>query len=158
MTNYILETVRISCLVNNLTIKGTHISKQGITIITLFCNVDTMALATLLSYIERQAGEYHRGTVRYDGDETDVMYLREDVKKTRLTSQIDEMLERLRPEASVSEQRAFPFGDLNATVRLFDEAILVHFPVGTDRGIVVSLEPEVARDLNAFIEGCLKRV
>lgn len=89
---------------------------------------------------------------------TDVLYLRDDIRETRLTSQIDRMLGRLRPEASSREERSFPFGELNATVRLFDEAILLHFPVGNDRGIVVSLEPETACDLNTFIGECEKRI
>lgn len=112
----------------------------------------------LIDYLEQRAGDYHRGTVRYEGNDTDVLYLREDVKETRLISQIDRMLGRLRPEASPKEERSFPFGELNATVRLFDEAILLHFPVGNDRGIVVSLEPETARDLHTFVGECEKRI
>ncbi|AEN07770.1 hypothetical protein Halar_0533 (plasmid) [halophilic archaeon DL31] len=115
---------------------------------------DNMAEHTLIDYLERKAGEYHRGTVRYDGNETDILHLREDVREERLTSQIDRMLSRLRPESSPKEERSFPFGDLNATVRLFQEAIILHFPRGNNRGIVVSLEPETARDLNTFIGEC----
>lgn len=117
-----------------------------------------MSTDRLIDYLERRASEYHRGTVRYDGNGTDVLYLREDIQETRLSSQIDRMLRRLRPETSSKEERAFPFGDLHATVRIFDEAILLHFPTGQDRGIVVSLEPETARDLNTFIGECEKRI
>lgn len=122
------------------------------------CDGSGMVEKALIDYLEQRAGEHHRGTVRYDGDDTDVLYLRDDIRETRLTSQIDRMLGRLRPEASSKEERSFPFGELNATVRLFDEAILLHFPVGNDRGIVVSLEPETARDLNTFIGECEKRI
>lgn len=117
-----------------------------------------MSADSLLTYLERQANTYHRGTVRYDGNSTDTLYLRDDIKETRLSSQIDRMLRRLRPESSSKEESSFPFGDLHATVRLFDEAILLHFPTGKDRGIVVSLEPETARDLNTFIGECQKRI
>lgn len=117
-----------------------------------------MSADRLIDYLERRASDYHRGTVRYDGDGTDVLYLREDIRESRLSSQIDRMLRRLRPEASPKEEPAFPFGDLHATVRLFDEAILLHFPTGTDRGIVVSLEPETARDLKTFIGECQTRI
>lgn len=117
-----------------------------------------MAADPLIDYLERRAGEYHRGTVRYDGNDTDVLHLRDDLRETRLTSEIDRMLDRLRPEATAEEVRSFPFGDLNTTVRLFDEALILHFPVGQDRGIVVSLEPETARDLNTFIGECQQRI
>ncbi|WP_336022822.1 hypothetical protein [Halobellus salinisoli] len=117
-----------------------------------------MTEGALIDYLERKAGEYHRGTVRYDGNDTDVLHLRDDVKETRLTSQIDRMLKRIRPESSPQEERSFPFGELNATVRLFQEAIIIHFPRGNDRGILVSLEPETARDLSTFIGECEKLI
>lgn len=117
-----------------------------------------MEAASLLEYLEERAGEYHRGTVRYDGEDTSVLYLREDLKERRLMSEIDRMLGRLRPEATPKEERSFPFGELRATVRLFEGAILLHFPTGNDRGIVVSLEPETARDLKTFIGECERRI
>lgn len=117
-----------------------------------------MSADSLVTFLEQRANEFHRGTVRYDGDNTDTLHLRDDIKEARLSSQIDRMLRRLRPEASSKEERSFPFGDLHATVRLFDEAILLHFPTGKDRGIVVSLEPETARELNTFIGECQKRI
>lgn len=117
-----------------------------------------MAADPLIEYLERRADDYHRGTVQYDGDNTDVLHLRADLRETRLLSEIDRMLSRLRPEATAAEERSFPFGDLHTTVRLFDDAIILHFPTGSDRGIVVALEPETARDLNTFIGECQKRI
>lgn len=117
-----------------------------------------MSVESLIEYLNRRASGYHRATVRYEGDNTDIIYLRDDVRETRLSSQIDRMLRRLRPEASPKEENAFPLGDLHATVRRFDEAIILHFPTGTDRGVVVSLDPDTARDLNTFLGECAKRI
>jgi hypothetical protein len=117
-----------------------------------------MPAAELLAYLDDRAGDYHRGTVRYNAEETKILYLRDDLKKSRLSSEVDRMLRRLRPEATSKEKQAFPFGDLHATARLFDEAIILHFPTGTNRGVVVSLEPETARQLNTFIGECQKRL
>lgn len=125
---------------------------------TSACNTGGVTADPLIDYLERRAGEYHRGTVRYDGEETDVLHLRDDLRETRLRSEIDRMLGRLRPEATAKEERSFPFGDLHTTVRLFDEALILHFPIGPDRGIVVALEPETARDLNTFIGECQQRI
>lgn len=97
-------------------------------------------MTTLLSYLDEKVDEDHRRTVRYDRNTTDIAYLREDIREERLDSQIDRMLKRLRPESSPDEERAFPFGDLHATVRVFDEALIMHFPTGSDRGVVVALE------------------
>lgn len=117
-----------------------------------------MAEESLISYLGTRASEYHRRTVQYDENDTDVLHLREDLEQQRLTSQIDRMLRRLRPESTPAEERSFPFGELNATVRLFDEAIILHFPRRKDQGVVVSLEPEAARDLNTFIGECERRL
>jgi hypothetical protein len=117
-----------------------------------------MGLDLLLTYLDEKANKYHRGTVRYDGDNTDVAYLRDDIREERLDSQIDRMLRRVRPEASAKEERSFPFGDFHCTARVFDEALVLHFPTGKDRGIVVTLEPETARDMNTFIGECESRI
>lgn len=111
-----------------------------------------------VEFLQRRAGDHLRGVARYDGNETDVEYLREDIKEHRLTSQVDRMLRRLRPESDPDEERAFPFGDLYVTLRRFDEAIVLHFPIGSDRGIVVALEPKVSRDSNTFTDECFERI
>lgn len=112
----------------------------------------------LVRFLQHKAREYHRGTVQYDGSDIDILYLRDDIREERLLSQIDRMLKRIRPEATSTGERSFPFGDMHATVRIFDEAIILHFPTGTDTGTVVSLAPETARDLNTFIGECMRRI
>lgn len=119
---------------------------------------ETMPTAELVEYLEDRAGEYLRGVARYRRDSTDVLYLREDIRRNRLRSQIDRMLKRVEPEATAAEERAFPFGDLYVTVRRFEEAIVMHFPTGNRRGVLVALEPDTARDLNTFTTECLDRL
>lgn len=75
-----------------------------------------------------------------------------------MISPVDRMVRRLRPESSPSEEAVFPFGDLYATLRNFDETIIVHFPLGSDRGLVVSMEPEATTQLDTFVSGCLDRL
>lgn len=117
-----------------------------------------MAPSRLVEYLEDRAGEYHRGTVSYTGDSQEVLHLRDDIEGYRLEREIAGMIDRLRSEAAREETDAFPFGDLHATVRTFDDATILHFPTGEDRGIVVSLEPGTARDLNTFIGECERRL
>ena len=112
----------------------------------------------LVEYAQRRASDYLRGIVRYDRSSNDTLYLRNDVRAERLQSQIDRMLVRLEPEATSAEERAFPFGDLYVTVRRFEEAIIMHFPTGQRRGVVVSLDPGATRDLNTFTTECLQQI
>lgn len=112
----------------------------------------------LVNYLEDRAGEYHQGTIRYTRDDFDILHLREDVRETYLTSRIARILRRVRPESSIDETRSFQFGELTATVRLFEEVIIIHFPRGNERGVVVSLEPETASNLSTFVSECINRI
>lgn len=82
-----------------------------------------MESVDLVRFLQQKAREYHRGTVRYDGSDIDVLYPRDDLREERLLSQIDRMLKRLRPEATSTEERSFPFGDMHATVRIFSSIL-----------------------------------
>ena len=117
-----------------------------------------MGANALAEYVQQRTGDYFRGVVKYDEHTFDVVYLRDDVREERLRNQIDRMLDRLQPEATAAEEQAFPFGDLHVTVRRFDEAIIMHFPTGNKRGVVVSFEPEATRDLNRFTTECLEHI
>lgn len=67
------------------------------------------------------------------------------------------MIDRLRRESRAGERHSFPFGEVNGIVRSFDEAMVMHFPSTQSRGTVVTLDPDVARQLNTFIGACLER-
>lgn len=111
----------------------------------------------LTTYLKQEAGEYLRGVVSYEDDEYDIQYIRDDLRTRRLKSEVDKMIDRLQQELRPAERRAFPFGDVNSTVRSFEEAMVLHFPKTQGRGTVVTLDPEVARQLNTFIGSCLER-
>lgn len=117
-----------------------------------------MANPDLIAFLEDRAGDMHRGTARYDGESPDVLYLRDDLREQQIQSEIDRVLNRVRPEATSKEEQSFPFGGLYATVRVFEEATVLHFPTGSDRGIVVSLEPDSGQELNTFVGQCLQQI
>lgn len=117
-----------------------------------------MSVRNLVEYLNERAGKYHRGTVRYEKDAIEILHLRDDIKERRLESDIKMMLERLRPESKEAEEQAFRFGELRATMRSFEQAIILHFPLGDSRGVVVSLEPEVGRNFNDFLRECLQQL
>jgi hypothetical protein len=113
-----------------------------------------MGNGNLVDYLHDRAGQSLRGILEYEETDTDTLYLRDDLRETRLQSQIDRMLKRLRPESARAEEAAFPFGDLHVTVRCFDEAIILHFPTGRDEGVVIAVEPNVAMGLTTFAKEC----
>lgn len=117
-----------------------------------------MSTSELIEYLEDRVGEDLRGVVRYSDHTNDVKYLREDIREERLRSQIDRMLDRIQPESSSREERSFPFGDLYVTMRRFEEAVVLHFPTGSNRGVVVTFEPKIASNFAAFTDACYDRI
>lgn len=119
--------------------------------------MDRDNVAELTPYLKQTAGDYLRGVVHYHGEEYDVRFIRDDLRTQRLKSDVDKMIDRLRRESRSGERQSFPFGELNGTVRSFEDAMVMHFPSTQERGTVVTLDPEIARQLNTFIGSCLER-
>lgn len=117
-----------------------------------------MGTGNLTEYLIDRVGESLRGVVEYDGNDTDTLHLRDDIQETRMQSQIDRMLNRLQPESTRAEEAAFPFGDLHVTVRCFENAIILHFPTGQKKGVVVAVEPTVATGLTTFVRECSRQI
>jgi len=117
-----------------------------------------MAVKEVMDYLHRRAGDDLRGIVLYDDEAMRVIHLRNDIRKHRLKNQVEAMLDRIRPESQAAEEAAFPFGDLFVTVRRFEHAIIMHFPLKAGEGVVVALEPETAQSLNTFTSDILDRL
>ena len=84
--------------------------------------------AQLKPYLKDRAGEYLRGIAVYTSEDYTLRYIRDDLRTHRVESEIETMIDRLRQESLVREQRSFPFGGLQGIVRSFDEAMVMHFP------------------------------
>jgi transcription initiation factor IIE alpha subunit len=112
----------------------------------------------LTDFLKERVGEYLRGVGFYDADEYEVLYVRQDLRRESLKEDIDRMMDRLRQETRPKENRAFPFGELDGTVRSFEEAVVMHFPLPQEHGAVVTLDPEAARQLNDFMRECVQRL
>ncbi|MFC4553582.1 MULTISPECIES: hypothetical protein [Halorussus] len=112
----------------------------------------------LISYLKSETGELLRGVITYDSDEYEIHYIRDDIRTQHLKNDVNKIIKRLRRESRPSEHRSFPFGELNGIVRSFENAMVMHFPDTQGRGTVVTLEPEVARQLNTFLGNCLQRM
>jgi hypothetical protein len=113
-----------------------------------------MGIESLHDYLQDRVDDRYRGMVKYDSSGIRIEYLRDDLQEQRLQSQFERMIERLSPEATQREQNAFPLGELHATLRYFDEALVLHLPTSQHGGLVVSLEPDVARQFNSFVNDC----
>lgn len=113
---------------------------------------------SLVSYLRRQAGDYLRGVVIYTTDDYDVLYLRDDLHVQQFNEKTERMCNHLKQETRTREQRALPFDGFHGTIRFFEEAMVMHYPHTQERGTVITLEPEVGRNLTSFMHECEKRI
>jgi len=111
----------------------------------------------LVRFLEREAGKHLRGALVYDEDGYEMLFLRDDIRRVRLRSEVDEIVGLLRDSSKGVEEGTFPFGDFHGSVRCFEEATFLHFPLD-DGGVAVSLDPGAARDLNTFAGACLEHI
>lgn len=108
----------------------------------------------LADYLTRRANDAFRGLAYYEGDTVDVVHTREDLGDAEMRERAGAIHRAVRPrsEASALDELGAPY----ATVQMRDKAVILHFPVTADSGYLVGLEPDVARDLSAFVSDCIR--
>lgn len=109
----------------------------------------------LAEVLRERTGEYLRGVGLYDADGYEILYVRPNLRRETLELEVERMVSHLRRESRVREQQAFPFGELDGTVRLFEDAVVLHFPLPQEHGAIVTLDTEAARQLHEFMRDCL---
>lgn len=111
----------------------------------------------LASFLRDRLGENLRAVGRYREGDDEWVYLREDLAP----AYSPELLERFADEArtvhscldAVSQADA-PLGAAQASLHAFDGALLAHFLLAEETGVLVSFEPEVGGRLQSFVERC----
>ena len=112
----------------------------------------------LVTFMKDVAGEHLRGVLAYDENGFDVVYIREDIMQNRSgdASLADDLP--VIHDLAMAEERlpaeVSSFGRYHATVRVFEQAVLVQLVVGESRGFGISLDPAAARQLSNFVQRC----
>lgn len=121
--------------------------------------VDTGSDAFVRFVLDR-AGDAVRSVVRYDAEDSEVLFLREDVAEGSSALGIETVIAALRREGEQAERQehVFAHGELNCIVRAFDGGLEMHFPYGDSAGVAVALEPAAATHLYGFVDDCLEHV
>lgn len=85
----------------------------------------------------RVVGFHEDGAWRID-------YMRDDLQGTYETDVIDEIADDLllNVVANDRQEALYELGDLQATVRLFDDGFIVHVPTGDHAGCLISLDDD----------------
>lgn len=107
----------------------------------------------LLSVLEDRAGEALRVAAIYNADDEYLLYSRKDISTDLLRQRLERIAVRARDRQPLLGAEAVA-GPCNADLELYDKYTLMHWFEGPSRGILVTLEPIVARQLNGFVEEC----
>jgi len=109
----------------------------------------------LLQLVHSRAGDSFRGAVRYDADDWSVLYIRDELATDQLRDSMATIVERARnSEPVVPEDQYEQMGATQALVELYDRAVLLHFREGPSRGLLASLDRDVAQGLGQFVNSC----
>ncbi|WP_267641412.1 hypothetical protein [Haloarchaeobius amylolyticus] len=102
--------------------------------------VEDRDLRRLVERIDEATETTLRLVFRYEGDEREVVHVREDIREQFTDHELDERVKTLTMKGlgdPPTEQSLYDFGELNATLRFFEEVVVAVFPDGEWAGVVV---------------------
>lgn len=111
-----------------------------------------MQLAPFLDHLEGRLGDSLRAVQWYRGEETELIYLREDLDMERVIRRGEEVHQRLSTSSeTLGEDLMAELGDQLATISVREGAFLLNFPVGHRAGVIVGIDVDVGTTLHGFI-------
>ncbi|WP_115865694.1 DUF7522 family protein [Halorussus litoreus] len=111
----------------------------------------------LTEFLREYVGDHLRSVIRYDEDDSEVLFVRDDVADEYTDDDVVQVVRDVRLEAveKPHQESLYAHGQLNATVRCFDDAVEMHFAHDETSGIAVALDGEVFAIHNTFLGQCM---
>lgn len=113
-------------------------------------------MESIAEALHDRIGDQLRVVGHHETDSWTVSHARDDVADSYDTDDIDTIADELRLD-TVGDSRQediYELGDLKATIRLFEAAMVVHVPTDRHAGYLVSIDEDadiVGRDVVAFV-------
>lgn len=116
------------------------------------------ASRTIAKFCRNKAGESLRGVYHYSDGEYEALYLRDDIAEQYTDEGLTDFFELVAEseDTDTQQEEALHVGTHHATLRLYDDALLLQFPQGEDIGTLIALDPTAGRDISAFVVQCLE--
>lgn len=118
-----------------------------------------MPQTRLVDFLQDRAGNYLRAVGWYEKKTVELGYLRRDLSRDVMQQRLEEVHEHItwswNPPESATIQG---LGAKRASLQVREQAVILHLPINTEKGVVVGLEPEAAGHLTTFIGDCLDYV
>lgn len=111
----------------------------------------------LTEFLIERAGNTLRCVARFAETEYVLVYVRDDIEERPLESRVREVHSNVH-RGGVRGNTALraELGPVQASLQLRDEAVILYFPGDDGQGVLVSLEPVAASQLQMFVEECLQ--
>ena len=114
---------------------------------------------SLVSFVEQRAGDSLRAVAEYNEDGIGLLYSRDDLNRDEITERINAIHDNITWEWNPSNDTIVSeLGEKRATLHVHEGAVIIHLLEKADRGYLVGLEPEAARDLTTFLGECLSHI
>lgn len=118
-----------------------------------------VTLDAFMDHLREEAGSALRVVSWYAADDFGGLYVRDDLDREAVVERTRFLAERLMgrpPNARGSPMEEL--GQERAMVQVREQAVILRFPVEADRGLVVTLDVDAARDLHRFVTTCSERL
>lgn len=113
----------------------------------------------LMSFLKERVGNSLRAIVEYREADIEVQYHRHDLDESTVRHRTSAGYGQIvQISGSWDDGLTDERGAKRATLQVREEAVIVHLHETRYEGHLISLEPEAARDLTAFLGECLKYV
>lgn len=114
----------------------------------------------LAGFFKQEVGQSLRLVGHYTDAEIDLVYLRADLQQRYDEGDFQQTfaIHRQDKAAAAQQQSVIAAGNHHATLRIYDEAIVFNFAQTDEIGTVVSVTPEVGRDLLTFVTRYLEQL
>lgn len=115
------------------------------------------AARDLSAFLQEQVGDNLRSVAYYDADDYDVVYLRDDVADEYTETDHERVGRDVRLENVERhlQEDLYVHGDLQCTVRCFEDAVEMHFALDDATGVTAALDAEALTAHRTFVGQCL---
>lgn len=109
----------------------------------------------LVEFLEDRAGEALRVVFHYDtrSEGFEILYMRPDIQDEYSEAELLDHFDTFRRDSHLAgvQQSRLRTGDHHCSIRVYDESLIFNFTLGDYANTIISLDPDVGRDLLGFV-------
>lgn len=114
----------------------------------------------LVPFLEDRAGDALRFVAEYNSVGYEIVYLNDKLDQTCVNERLGTIYSNLsgvKDESIDQHTMQSELGTRYATLQMHDRAVIINVPL-EERGVLISLDPEVTRNISNFVVQCRQRL